>query len=198
MFAATERVRTCLYWLVSDNVNSLTSPLLRLECLLTSAACFCLHKLGEILIELVRKCEELYDMSNKYSDSVWKGKLWGPTGEELKKNQGKFQCFIYCAFWSYRIFSNLIRTSFCLFLKRKKKKFAVLTASFLQPPLAYKADWIILDVTNALTVIRCISNALDGSEDHIQWEDDGEGKDDSDWVTDSDSVMSDDGESDEW
>ena len=43
----------------------------------------------------------------------------------------------------------------------------------------------------------CISNALDGSEDDILWEDDGEDKDDSDWVTDSDWVMSDDGESDE-
>jgi hypothetical protein len=38
----------------------------------------------------------------------------------------------------------------------------------------------------------CISNALDGSEDDILWEDDGEDKDDSDWVTDTDSVMSDD------
>jgi len=45
---------------------------------------------------------------------------------------------------------------------------------------------------------RCsISNALDGSEDDILWEDDGEDKDDSDWVTDNNSVMSDDGESDE-
>ena len=43
----------------------------------------------------------------------------------------------------------------------------------------------------------CINNALDGSEDDILWEDDGENKDDSDWVTDNDSVMSDDGESDE-
>ena len=43
----------------------------------------------------------------------------------------------------------------------------------------------------------CISNALDGSEDDILWEDDDEDKDDSDWVTDNDSVMSDDGESDE-
>ena len=43
----------------------------------------------------------------------------------------------------------------------------------------------------------CINNALDGSEDDVQWEDDGEDKDDSDWVTDNDSVMSDDGESDE-
>jgi hypothetical protein len=43
----------------------------------------------------------------------------------------------------------------------------------------------------------CISNALDGSEDDILWEDDGEDKDDSDWVTDNDSVMSDEGESDE-
>jgi hypothetical protein len=45
----------------------------------------------------------------------------------------------------------------------------------------------------------CISNALDGSEDVIVWEDNVEDKDDSDWVesTDNDSVMSDDGESDE-
>ena len=37
----------------------------------------------------------------------------------------------------------------------------------------------------------CISNVLDGSEDDILWEDDGEDKDDSDWVTDNDSVTSD-------
>jgi len=43
----------------------------------------------------------------------------------------------------------------------------------------------------------CISNALDGSEDDILWEDYGEDENDSDWVTDNDSVMSDDGESDE-
>ena len=43
----------------------------------------------------------------------------------------------------------------------------------------------------------CISNALDGSEDDILWEDDGEDKDDRDWVTDNDSVMSDGGGSDE-
>jgi len=42
----------------------------------------------------------------------------------------------------------------------------------------------------------CISNALDGTEDHILWEDDGEDKDDSDWMTGDDSVMSNDGESD--
>ena len=42
----------------------------------------------------------------------------------------------------------------------------------------------------------CISNALDGSEDDIVWEDDGEDKDDSDLVADNDSIMSDDGESD--
>ena len=43
----------------------------------------------------------------------------------------------------------------------------------------------------------CISNALDGSEDDIVWEDDVEDKDDSDWVMDNNSVMNDDGESDE-
>ena len=60
-----------------------------------------------------------------------------------------------------------------------------------------QTDRIILDVTNALNVICCISNVLDGSEDDILWEGDGEDKDDSDWVADSDSVMSDGGESDE-
>jgi hypothetical protein len=43
----------------------------------------------------------------------------------------------------------------------------------------------------------CIRNALDGYEDDILWEDDGEGKGDGDWLTDSDSARSDDGESDE-
>jgi hypothetical protein len=48
--------------------------------------------MDEKLTELVRKCEKLYDMSNKkYSDSVWKEKLWELIGEELKKS-GKFQC----------------------------------------------------------------------------------------------------------
>jgi hypothetical protein len=48
--------------------------------------------MDEKLIELVRKCEELYDMSNKkYSDSVWEEKLWGQIGEEMKKS-GKFHC----------------------------------------------------------------------------------------------------------
>jgi hypothetical protein len=48
-------------------------------------------EMDEKLIELVRKCDEIYDKSNKkYSDSVWKEKLWGQIGEELKKS-GKFQ-----------------------------------------------------------------------------------------------------------
>jgi hypothetical protein len=38
--------------------------------------------MDEKLTELVRKCDELYDMSNKkYSDSVWKDTLWGQTGD---------------------------------------------------------------------------------------------------------------------
>jgi len=46
------------------------------------------------LKELLRKCEELYDMSSKkYSDSLWKEKLWGQIGEEMKK-AGKFQLCI--------------------------------------------------------------------------------------------------------
>jgi len=38
-------------------------------------------EVDEKLTEMVRKCEELYDMSSKkYSDSVWKEKLWGQIG----------------------------------------------------------------------------------------------------------------------
>ena len=64
-----------LYLLDSDNVNSLTSPALHFECLLaTSVACLS-SEMDEKLIELVRKCEVLYDMSNKkYSESVCKEK----------------------------------------------------------------------------------------------------------------------------
>ena len=48
-------------------------------------------------MELVCQCEELYDMSNKKcSDSVWKEKLWGQIGDELKK-QVSFSVF-YCEF----------------------------------------------------------------------------------------------------
>ena len=50
-------------------------------------------EIDEKLIELVRKCEDLYDMSNKkYSNSVWKERIWGQIGEELKKS-GKFEWF---------------------------------------------------------------------------------------------------------
>ena len=46
--------------------------------------------MDEKLIELVRKCEELYDMSNeKYSDSVWKEKkkIVGSNKWRVEKNQ---------------------------------------------------------------------------------------------------------------
>jgi hypothetical protein len=55
------------------------------------AACFS-SEMDEKLIELVRKCEELYGISNNMcSDSLWKEKLWGQIGEGSKKS-GKFQC----------------------------------------------------------------------------------------------------------
>jgi hypothetical protein len=90
MFDGTERVRTGLNQLDSDNVNSPTSRPVHSECLQRVLPVFS-SEIDEKLIELVRKCEEIYYMSNKnYSDSVWKEKLWGQTGEELKKS-GKFQ-----------------------------------------------------------------------------------------------------------
>jgi len=93
MFDVTERVRTGLYLLESDNVYCLTSLPLHFDCLLAASAACLSSQLDEMLVELVRKCEELYDMSNKkYSDSVWKERLWGQIGDELKKSV-KFQCF---------------------------------------------------------------------------------------------------------
>jgi len=77
---------------------------------------------------------------------------------------------------------NLIRTSFCRFLKRKKTlvRGSNPHLSFNRPLPTTQADWIILDTTNTLTVIWLTRRV---------WS--------SDWVTGNDSVMSDDGESDE-
>jgi hypothetical protein len=51
--------------------------------------------IDEKLIELGRKCEEYCDMSNKnFSGSVWKEKLWGQIGEELKKNHLNSKVFL--------------------------------------------------------------------------------------------------------
>jgi hypothetical protein len=75
MFDVKERVRTGLNLLDSDNVNSLTFHPLHFECLLATSGAWS-SEMDEKLIELVRKCEELHDMSNKkYSDRVWKEKL---------------------------------------------------------------------------------------------------------------------------
>jgi len=60
----TERVRTGLYLPDSDNVDSLTSLPLHLECLLATSAAGLSSEVGAKLIELVRKCEELSDVSS--------------------------------------------------------------------------------------------------------------------------------------
>ena len=98
---------------------------------------------------------------------------------------------------------NLIRTSFCRFLKRGSNPHLSFNRS-LRETLSEVARWVSAawKAIPESIIVRsfkkcCISNALHGSEDDILWEDDGEDKDDSDWVTDNDSVMSDDGESDE-
>jgi hypothetical protein len=61
------------------------------------------------------------------------------------------------------------------------------------------AAWKAIPVSIIIRSFKkcCISNGLDGFEDDILWEDDGEDKDDSDCVTDNYSIMSDDGGSDE-
>ena len=100
---------------------------------------------------------------------------------------------------------NLIRTRVCRFLKRKKKlvRGSNLHLSFNRPLRAAPSEvarWVSAAwkaIPESIIVIPfkkcCISNALDGSEDDILWEDDDE--DDSDWVTENDSVMSDNSES---
>jgi len=86
LFDVTERVRTGLYLLDSDNVKSYVSSttLQVFDC--NECCLFLFSEMDEKLIEFMLKCEELYDMSNKkYCDSVWKEKFWGQIGEKLKK-----------------------------------------------------------------------------------------------------------------
>jgi hypothetical protein len=103
---------------------------------------------------------------------------------------------------------NLIHTSFCQLIKQKKVvRGSNPHLSFNRPLRAAPSEvarWV-LAAWKAIPeniIVRsfkkcCISNALEGSEDDILWEDDGEDKDDRDWVTDNNLVMSDDSESEE-
>jgi len=78
-------------------------------CLLQYASSVCLQRvlrgfsseMDEKLIDLLRKCIQ------EYSDSVWKVKLWGQIGEELK-NTGKFQLRILklLSFHYHRSYNN--------------------------------------------------------------------------------------------
>jgi len=89
MFDVTERVRASLYLLDSDNVNSLTSP--PLHCYL-----FLFPEVDEKLMELMCKCEELHDMSNKeYSDSVWELLTQYCAGDKIEKNEMGWACGAY-------------------------------------------------------------------------------------------------------
>ena len=86
MFDVMERVQTGLYVLDSRYCEQsyVSSTILRVFACNES----CLFLSSEMdkkkLTELVRKCEELYDMSNKkYNDSVWKEKLIGGRVEKI-------------------------------------------------------------------------------------------------------------------
>lgn len=55
------------------------------------------HVMDEQLIEHVREYEELFDMSNRrYSDNLYKEKIWNRIGEELNKPGKIFK--LYCNF----------------------------------------------------------------------------------------------------
>jgi hypothetical protein len=71
MFDMKEWVQTGLNLLNSDNVNSPTSPPLHFELWLATSAARFFFRNEEKLIELVCKCGDLHEMSNKkYNDSV--------------------------------------------------------------------------------------------------------------------------------
>ena len=71
MIDMTEWVWTCLCLLDSDSEQSSISSA-TLQAFACNECClFLSSQMHKKLIELVRKCEELYDMSNKkYSDNV--------------------------------------------------------------------------------------------------------------------------------
>ena len=92
---AKKWVQPCLCLLNSNIVNKSSISSTILQAFACNECCLLLSlKMDEKLIEVVRKCEELYDMSNKkYSNSVWKEKVRGQIGDELKKS-GKFLVFL--------------------------------------------------------------------------------------------------------
>ena len=87
MFDVTERARTGLNLLDSDNVNRNYVISTTFRVLACNEGCLIVFRNGWKINRI-----GAYDISNKkYSDSAWKEKLWGQIGEELKK-PGKFQC----------------------------------------------------------------------------------------------------------
>ena len=95
---------------------------------------------------------------------------------------------------TYRIFSNLIRTSFCRFPKRKKCQFAVPVRTFPSTAPCLQGR------LNNIGCYQC-SNRYPTNTPCVKWPFNCQRykrttADGSDWVTDSDSVMSDDDESD--
>ena len=75
---------------------------------------------------------------------------------KVQNKKRKCETILICITNNYCTFSNLIHTSFWQFLKRKKKLVhgSNLHLSFNRSLPTRQTDWIILDVTNVLTVIR--------------------------------------------
>jgi hypothetical protein len=64
-------------------------------------------EMDEKLTELVRKCEELYDMSNKKNgDSVWKENLWEQISEDMKKSVSLLRILKLLSFYHHRSSNN--------------------------------------------------------------------------------------------
>jgi len=95
--------------------------------ILTECSCFCPQSLRANYGKVRRLGGEFYLLTLSNSGNI------SPSERYVICEKRRTQ--------NYRIFSNLIRTSFCRFLKRKKISSRFQSATFLQPSLAYKADW---------------------------------------------------------
>jgi len=87
MFNVTERVRTGLYLLDSDNVNSLTSPPPHFECLLATSASCLSSEVDEKLIELVCKCKQFIFSSSRITSSSLTSTILQITSKNLSARQ---------------------------------------------------------------------------------------------------------------
>ena len=136
--------------------------------------CYKLRSVQPVYYKIIYVELELLQNLTKLPYSMW---IWRHHYSYYKQ----LNCFRGCG--NYRIFLNLIRTSFCQFLKRKNKLVHGSNPHLsFNCPLRAGASEVVRWVLAACKAIPesiivrsykkcCINNTLDGSEDDIVWED---------------------------